>query len=124
MNVGKISGGSAINSVPSDCNVLIDFRTISIEMEDKIIDKMEYLKNKYNAELIQINKISAFINKSDLCKEVKTSNFITEASFLKNERIILGAGPVTAHEVNEYVELESLNKLVTQYIEIIEKRCW
>lgn len=123
MNVGKICGGSAINSVPAQCSVLVDFRTVSIEAENEIISEIEYLKNKYNIELRQINRIPAFINESNLCQKIKTSNFITEASFLKNERIILGVGPITAHEVNEYVTEESLEKLVNQYIEIIEKRC-
>ena len=56
--------------------------------------------------------------------EVKTANFITEASFAKNcKRIILGAGPVTAHEVNEFITMESYKKLVKQYKEFIERIC-
>jgi len=53
----------------------------------------------------------------------RTCNFITEASFLENNRIILGAGPVTAHEVNEYITEESLVQLVEQYRELIDRFC-
>ena len=47
---------------------------------------------------------------------------MTEASFLNNKsRIILGTGPVTAHEVNEYITEESYEKLVGQYVEVVER---
>lgn len=121
MNVGKIEGGSAINSVPDFCEFLVDFRTTNKKIEKKIINKLESLKEKYIANIQEINRLEAFFNKSNL--STKTCNFITEASFLKSNCIILGAGPVTAHEINEYITVESLYTLVTQYKEIIEKNC-
>ena len=49
---------------------------------------------------------------------------MTEASFVNGvTRIILGVGPVTAHEVNEYITEESYDKLVEQYKELIIKVC-
>ena len=49
---------------------------------------------------------------------------MTEAAFVKNsKRIILGTGPVTAHEVNEYITKESYDKLVKQYEELITQVC-
>ena len=113
--------GSAINSVPDSCEFLVDFRTISATSEETIIKKLKELKEKYNANVEEINKLSAFINETE--NSTKTCNFITEASFLNNNRIILGAGAVTAHEVNEYITIESLNKLVEQYKELIIKYC-
>ena len=86
MNVGKIEGGTEINSVPDFCKVLVDFRTIDKEAERKIYEKIENLREKYNAEVKEINKISAFLNEFD--GFTKTSNFITEASFLENKRIL------------------------------------
>lgn len=122
MNIGRINGGSAINSVPDSCEVLVDFRTISIESEKNIIDKINELKIKYNAKVEELNRLSSFINQTNYSN--KTCNFITEASFLNNkERIILGTGPVTAHEVNEYITVDSLNKLVDQYKELIMNYC-
>lgn len=50
------------------------------------------------------------------------TDFITEASFLKAEnKYILGAGPINAHEKDEFINVESLNKLVDQYKEYILK---
>ena len=119
MNIGKIKGGSAINSVPDSCEFLIDFRTTSERIETTIIEKLNILKNKHDAQIQELNRLSAFINSK--VENKKTCNFITEASFLKNDRIILGAGPVTAHEVNEYITKKSLYKLVDQYKELIAK---
>lgn len=121
MNIGKINGGSAINSVPDSCEFFIDFRTIDKKSEEKISSKIETLKEKYMANVQEINKVSAFFNKSNLSS--KTCNFITEASFLKSNCLILGAGPITAHEVDEYVCADSLYKLVEQYKEIIKNNC-
>lgn len=121
MNIGKIGGGTVINSVPDSCEFLIDFRTIDKNDEEKIIKEIGFLKNKYGAKVQELNKLSPFLNGTNLFN--KTCTFITEASFLKNERIILGAGPVTAHEVNEYITVQSLDRLVQQYKELIEKYC-
>lgn len=118
MNIGKISGGTEINSVPDYCEFVLDFRTIDKKIEENIIKKMAELKEKYSAKIIQLNRISAFINPNKYSN--KTCNFITEASFLENERIILGAGPVTAHEVNECISEKSLYMLVEQYKKILQ----
>lgn len=119
MNIGKINGGSAINSVPDSCEFLVDFRTTNKEIEYLIDNKINELKIKYKANVQVLNKLSAFFNSSNLSS--KTCNFITEASFIKSNCIILGAGPVTAHEINEYITTESLYKLVEQYKELIIK---
>lgn len=121
MNIGKIQGGSAINSVPDCCEFLVDFRTIDARAEEKIVQEIAVLKEKYGADVQNLNRLSAFFNPSEISK--KTCNFITEASFLKKNCLILGAGPVTAHEVNEYIEEKSLERLVEQYRELIEKMC-
>ena len=117
MNIGKINGGTEINSVPDFCEFLLDFRTINKEIESKI----EVLQKKYVANIKKLNKISAFFNKSNLSN--KTCNFITEASFIQSNCIILGAGPVTAHEINEYISINSLYKLVEQYKDFILEEC-
>lgn len=121
MNIGKIEGGTAINCVPDFCKFLVDFRTINKVAEKNIMYKINFLKQKYNADVRELNHIPMFFNPSE--EASKTCNFITEASFLKNNRIILGAGPITAHEVNEYVSVNSLYKLVEQYKEMIERIC-
>ena len=125
MNVGIINGGSAKNSVPANCNVVMDFRIVKKEHIDKIKEKIEELSSKYNCKNNIIECVEPFINKNDIIKEIKTANFITEASFINSKnKIILGPGPVTAHEVNEYITEESYDKLIDQYIKIIDKVCY
>lgn len=124
MNVGIINGGSALNSVSAKCKVGIDFRIANKNHINIIKQEIEKLANIYNCEINILDEIEPFINKSELVSEIKTANFMTEASFVKSsERIILGADPVTAHEVNEYITEESYNKLVDQYKDLIIKVC-
>ena len=119
MNIGKIVGGNSISSVPENCEVWIDFRTISPEISNKIEKQIDSLKEKYEFEYEIINNIKPLISQ----EKYGTTNFITEASFIDANSIILGPGPVTAHEVNEYITEESYNKLVEQYKELILKVC-
>lgn len=124
MNVGIINGGSARNSVSANCEVDIDFRIANKKHIQEIKEKMEILSRKYECEINFIEEIEPYIDKTDLIDTVKVANFITEASFMKTKtRIILGTGPVTAHEVNEYITEESYLKLVEQYKAIIKKVC-
>lgn len=124
MNIGTINGGSAKNSVSSNCKVTIDFRIANKEHIKVIKEKIEKLAEKYEGNVNVIEEIEPFMNKCNFISETKTANFITEASFIKNStRIILGAGPVTAHEVNEYISVNSYDKLVQQYKDLIEGIC-
>lgn len=124
MNVGIINGGSAKNSVSANCLITIDFRIANKEHMKIIKDKIEELSLKYDCKINIIEEIEPFINECDFVDKIKTANFMTEASLVKNcTRIILGTGPVTAHEVNEYIYVESYKKLVDQYKEIILNVC-
>lgn len=124
MNAGVINGGSAKNSIPAFCNVTLDFRVVKEEHIKRINKKIEELSKKYKAKADMIENMPSFINKIDFIKEIKTANFMTEASLVKgSKRIILGTGPVTAHEVNEHITEDSYKKLVKQYTELIYKIC-
>ena len=124
MNVGIIDGGSAINSIPASCNIKIDFRIANQEHIELINSKVKELSEKYMCKIKILNCIEPFINEVNFENVVKTANLITEASFIKKtNRIILGPGPVTAHEVNEYITEESYKKLVNQYKNIILETC-
>lgn len=124
MNVGTINGGSAKNSVSASCKVTIDFR-IAIKNHINIIkEKIGELAKKYDCEVNIIEVLPPFLDKTELVSEIKTANFITEATFINSKnRIILGAGPVTAHEINEHIDVESYEKLIEQYKELIIKVC-
>lgn len=124
MNLGVMKGGTAKNSVPASCNVVMDFRVIKKSHIEKITNKINTLAEKYKARADIIEQINPFLDVIDPFSEVKTSNFITEASLIgdSSKRIILGTGPVTAHEVNEHITVESYRKLVQQYMDLI-KQC-
>ena len=121
MNIGKIEGGKSINIVPSECVTYVDFRVISNEHRNRIIKYINELKSIYNFDYEIINDIKPFISDNKKCI---TTNGITEASLIEaKNRNILGVGPVNPHEANEYITIDSLNKLVEQYKEIILKTC-
>ena len=124
MNVGTMYGGSAKNSVSAYCEISIDFRISNNKHIEKITKKVEELSKKYNAEAKIIELIEPFIDNIDFIDDVKTANFMTEASMISGaKRIVLGVGPITAHEVNEHISTKSYDKLVKQYEEFIYKIC-
>ena len=121
MNIGKICGGESINIVPNNCEVLIDFRTIKKEHTKLIINKIDDIIQNYDGEYEIINCIDAFMNKKE---SINSTNFITEASFINSsKRYILGVGPINPHETDEYITIESLEKLCMQYEKMIYKYC-
>ena len=126
MNIGMINGGETVNSVPGKCSITIDFR---IANEDDIIiikDKISKLLKKYNANLIIKNSLYPKINNNDISflenisSKKETKCYLTEGSFINKNFIILGPGPDTSHQKNEYIYLSSLNKTVKLYKSIIE----
>lgn len=124
MNIGMIKGGSAKNSIPANCEISIDFRIVKNDHIKLIKNKIEELAKKYIADVNIIEIIEPFLDKIDFIKKIETANFMTEASFINSaKRIILGAGPITAHEVNEHISKESYDKLVKQYQDLIYKIC-
>ena len=121
MNIGRIDGGKSINIVPNNCTTYIDFRVINHEHRKKIFEEINKLKEKYQFKYEIINDIKPFLTERE---KSKTTNFITEASFIQSKnRYILGTGPINPHEVNEYITIESLERLVGQYKQTINKLC-
>lgn len=122
MNLGILKGGSAKNSIPAECYATLDFRLIETEHSKKIMEKVKELCEKYDCKYEVIELIEPFINNVEVDNNGKTANFMTEASFIKcDTKIILGTGPVTAHEINEHIEKLSYDKLVEQYKMLIKK---
>lgn len=121
MNIGRIDGGKSMNIVPNSCVTYIDFRVMNNEHRIKIFEKVNRLKEKYQFEYKIINDIKPFITESE---RSRTTDFITEASFIQSKnRYILGTGPINAHEANEYITIESLDRLIEQYKQMIDKLC-
>lgn len=124
MNIGIINGGSAVNSIPASCIVKVDFRIANENHIELIKEKINELSGKYKCEANIFECLPPFLDKTYIKEKQKTANFLTEASLVKGaSRIILGPGPVTAHEVNEHITEESYNKLIKQYIDLIINNC-
>ena len=123
MNIGLINGGNSINSVSDKCESFIDFRIAKEEHIEKIKQKINELSEKYKADIYYEIEIQPFFNNIDFLENKKTANFMTEASWVKGKRIILGPGPITAHEINEHISIKSFRLLIEQYKGLIEKIC-
>ena len=123
MNIGLLNGGSAINSLADKCESYIDFRVVQKEHINILKDKVKELSKKYQAICNVDIEIVPFFNKISFIENQDTANFMTEASFVEGKRIILGPGDVTAHEPNEHISIKSLQYLVKQYKELIDKIC-
>ena len=124
MNVGILQGGSAMNSVPAFCKFTMDFRIANSNHISKIQREVKKLAEKYFADVKEVECILPFVDEIDFLHVTKTTNFMTEASRVYgSQRIILGPGPVTAHEVNERISIESYKKLVEQYQDLIYQVC-
>lgn len=133
INIGTINGGTNICTTSSYTNVLLGFRITKNKKDiDKIKNKIQKLAKKYpKVEYKILNEINPFLNEDEIInyyEEITNKNRIpffavSEASFLDNNRLILGPGPITAHEDDEYIEKDSLYKTIEIYTKIIERIC-
>lgn len=133
MNIGVIKGGTSINIVPDHCQLSFDFRTVDVKQHQFINDKIKELAKQHQAEIKKITDIYPVHIKSKenikfyeeiTNRKSNNLNYVTEGSFYgKNNIIILGPGPITAHKTNEYITIWSYNKTIEYYIKIIEKYC-
>lgn len=132
MNVGIINGGTAINKVPDLTTVYLDFRICSSDREYQLIRQtVDEALAPFDAEYEIINDIPSFDKKSKYVGiyEEKTGNRgvsffgITEGSFFDGDKVIIGPGPMTAHEINEHISVESLEKTTALYGDMIEALC-
>lgn len=132
-NIAIIEGGDCINKVPDKCKLLFDFRTVYVRHNEMLNTEVENLANKYNANLKLITDIRPFNstnkNKLRIIENILNSkpvgaNFVTDGNFFdKKDIFIIGPGPLTAHQENEYIEIDSFNKSIMIYQKIIEQFC-
>ena len=133
INIGTINGGTNICTTPDYTKVLLGFRITKNKEDIKYIkDYIDDLVKQYSkVEYKIINEIDPFYNDDKITKyyeeitDKKSGPFfaVSEASFLNNNRLILGPGPITAHEKDEYILKSSLIQTVKIYEEIIERIC-
>ena len=126
MNIGMINGGETVNSVPGKCTITIDFRIAFPSDIDLILNYIKRELKNYKSNLIVKNSILPKINNSDisflekLSTEKQTKCYLTEGSFIDKNFIILGPGPDTSHQKNEYILCSSLDKTEYLYKKIVE----
>lgn len=132
-NISIIQAGTCINKVPDKCKLLFDFRTVYETHNEIIHNEVENLASKYNASVKVITDIKPFnvVNKNKIKifesitnSKVAGANYATEGNFLEKKDIfIIGPGPITAHQENEYIEIDSFNRTINIYQKIIEQFC-
>ena len=128
-NLSKINGGNEINKVPDTCEITFDFRTITKEHNKKILDKIEKLTKKYQGKANILNNLNAAVtDQKEVIEKIETItnkkaiglNYVTEASFFPDKNIIiLGPGPITAHQKDERIRKESLKDCIEIYRTLI-----
>ncbi len=137
INIAKITGGDLINRVPAYCCLELEYRTINekqgIKIYRAILKILRSMKCKFKISLNlqlqpMITKNKKFVNVIATLTQAKIygGNGTTEWSFYNKygyECIILGPGNDNAHEPNEYITKEQLDRGVEIYKKIIEKYC-
>ena len=126
MNIGMIQGGESVNSVAGKCEISIDFRIAKEEHLKTIEEKIIELLKQYDSRLIVKQSIPPKLNKNDIeflekiSSKKQTKCYLTEGSYIDKNFIILGPGPDTSHQKNEYVNVSSLKETEKLYEKIIE----
>ncbi len=126
MNIGMINGGETINSVPGKCTITIDFRIVKNNQIDLIKERIETILKDYKNELTYTQITPAKLNNNDISflekisSKKETKCYLTEGSVIDKNFIILGPGPDTSHQKNEYVSYSLLKKTESLYEEIIK----
>ncbi len=132
MNMGIINGGTAINKVPDHTSVYIDFRICDYHKEAPIIkEAMAKALEGVDVEIECLNDVESFHNETPLMEvyEQRTGNKekpffgLSEASFIDGDRLIIGPGPMTAHEANEHVNAKSLADAKDLFAYMIKMLC-
>lgn len=132
MNFGIIKGGERVNMVSDHTFATCDFRITNKKEEYDYVKKyVARTALKYNMYYEIGMDFLPFYNNSkmvEVYEEITGRNRkkffgLSEASMLEGNRIILGPGPVTAHQDDEHVSIKSLYECVEIYKKIINYIC-
>jgi succinyl-diaminopimelate desuccinylase len=139
INIGKMSGGMNLNSVPDHAEFSIDIRSTSKSDHNKILSKLKdeigdttSIETLVNLGSVSTDEKSPFIqlvynvcgvNREDK-QYPKALPYLTEASVLqrifKAPTVILGPGqPEMAHQTDEYCYTSKLEQALNLYKDII-----
>jgi succinyl-diaminopimelate desuccinylase len=144
LNVGTISGGININSVPDCCAIGIDIRTIPGQNHSEICQKLQtFLGDEVEIKLLNEVPSIATDEKNEWIQSVfeivepylktrpiaKGATFFTDASVLTPAfgyppTVVLGPGePEMAHKTNEFCHISKIEESMEIYMKIAEKWC-
>ncbi len=144
LNVGTISGGLNINSVPDRCVIGVDIRTIPSQNHQQVRQKLqEFLGDEVEIEMLNEAQSIATDDQNEWIQDVfdivgpylKTrpvpmgATFFTDASVLapafgNPPTAILGPGePTMAHKIDEFCYISKLQEGVEIYRRIGERWC-
>ena len=142
MNIGQFHGGVQVNIVPNYSEIQLDFRVISEEDKEKVIELIrktgEEIAKKHKVRFTEeiFNYHSPIFTSSDNpyvkkflqaagMKEVIVTKYCTDGATIIPEKkmpfIIYGPGDIAqAHQNDEYIELESLYRAVDTFIDFLK----
>jgi len=132
LNIGKISGGTAINVVPDQAILDLDYRIIPEQDHNSLIDNLKNLqKLNFSIDIEIINKLYALQTDSNHpfiqnLKEISKSellglSYATDAAHLISVNspipfVIFGPGdPNNIHKIDEFIKLEQVFQ-ATEYL--------
>ena len=142
MNIGQFHGGVQVNIVPNYSEIQLDFRLISEDDKEKVIElvrktgeeiakrhKVRFTEEIFNYHSpIFTNSDNPYVKKflqAAGMKEVIVTKYCTDGATIIPEKkipfIIFGPGDIAqAHQNDEYIELESLYRAVDTFINFLK----
>ncbi|MBE5757916.1 MAG: M20 family metallopeptidase [Clostridiales bacterium] len=133
-NLGKIQGGSSLNSVPGECSTYLEYRTIRPDHNRQIIEKINDLASKYNGFVTVIDDVPPmstfaenFISRLEELTGNKRSSIavVSDGNYLgENAVVLLGPGPITSGEKNEFISKFSYETLIELYTKLLKETCF
>ena len=142
LNIGQFHGGIQVNIVPNYSEIQLDFRVISEEDKEKVIElvrktgeeiakkhKVRFAEEIFNNHpLIFTCSDNPYVEKflhAAGTKEVIVTKYCTDGATIIPEKkmpfIVFGPGDIAqAHQNDEYIELESLYQSVDTFLNFLK----
>ncbi|MBN1108169.1 MAG: M20 family metallopeptidase [Bacteroidales bacterium] len=143
INVGKISGGLNINSVPDHAEFTVDIRTTTKTIHEEVLEKLQaelgsdvVIEKLVDLLPVRCDEDDPFVQLVyDICgvraadeRFPRAMSYLTDGAVLQRlysniPIVILGPGqPELAHQTDEYCFIDKLEEAVSIYKKIIEQR--
>ena len=133
-NLGKIQGGISLNRVPGECSCYLEYRTIRPDHNRQIIEKIKKKKKKYNGFVTIIDNVMPmstfaenFISRLEELTGNKRSSvaIVSDGNYLTDQSVVLlGPGPITSGEKNEFISKFSYETLIEMYTKLLKETCF